>query len=216
MIDFLREQECDILLFQEVDRNHSRSGDRDIAALIGKALGMEVYFSPALENENTAYGNAILSKTPLENCRTITLGPFVPQNNFDNENRVAAYATIRLNDEIVRIICTHLATSHGLPNAHRREQVEILAKEISQEKTPLLLGGDFNIEVSSSDLEPLNRVVQNLTPGIGPTCMPFDREEFIYAIDRFYGNGINVIGFQNIPRVDLSDHCLILGDFQIS
>src|SRR5689334_4810538 len=79
---------CDVLLLTEADLGMARSGNRDVAREMARALGMHYAFAPCYLNlakgagverdvagENTLglHGNAILSRYPLGRLRLIPL-----------------------------------------------------------------------------------------------------------------------------------------------
>ncbi|MBQ7364546.1 MAG: endonuclease/exonuclease/phosphatase family protein, partial [Clostridia bacterium] len=57
--------DADIIGIQEVDVNAKRSGGRDIAAMLGQALGFESKFTPAIDFQGGQYGTTILSRYPI-------------------------------------------------------------------------------------------------------------------------------------------------------
>src|SRR5436190_16620436 len=67
---------ADIVGLQELDLGRPRSAHADQAALIAKQLGWKHYFHPAMRHGDGQYGNAILSRFPIELQRAAELpGP---------------------------------------------------------------------------------------------------------------------------------------------
>src|ERR671921_531594 len=62
----IREANADVVGLQEVHRGTFLSRRRDQPAELEEASGMKVYFGPSFGDERRSYGNAILTRLPVE------------------------------------------------------------------------------------------------------------------------------------------------------
>jgi len=124
----------DILLLQEMDELG--------AQVIADSLDLDYVYYPSRLHAGTRrdFGNAILSRYPMEDDRKIIL-PHVARVN--HSLRTAVGATIRVGDRRIRIYSVHLATmAENGPGARREQLAAVLA---DAERYPVVvLGGDFN------------------------------------------------------------------------
>ncbi|MCA9401101.1 MAG: endonuclease/exonuclease/phosphatase family protein, partial [Candidatus Omnitrophica bacterium] len=63
----------DIIALQEVDVGYKFKGGIDQAREIARLLEMDVHFHPSVSMEEGGYGNAILSKFPMEKIKAAPL-----------------------------------------------------------------------------------------------------------------------------------------------
>ena len=128
----IRTLDAEITALQEVDsRINGRNGflefqaDREHAAAAAKTI-----VAP-----NGEYGHMLLSRWPIERCRTHDLSV------AGRERRSAIDAVVDTGAGRLRVIATHL----GLFFRERRRQVEILATLLDHDPAlPTIVLGDFN------------------------------------------------------------------------
>ena len=108
--------DADIVALQELDVGRSRSQAVDQAQIIADLLEMKMHFGAAIDVTGERYGNAILSRWPMELRRAELLSP----GHGRSEPRGARLGHRDLGDEQVEIISTHL----GLTQADRNQQLE--------------------------------------------------------------------------------------------
>ncbi len=132
----------DIVALQELDVNRSRSGKVDQARTIARCLEMEYHFGPTVQLERGLYGNAILSRLPLQLVRAEKLPGLT--NKPDIEPRGAIWCTVHVGEKKVQFVTTHL----GLRPRERFNQAEaLLGLDWLGDKRcngPLIVCGDFN------------------------------------------------------------------------
>jgi endonuclease/exonuclease/phosphatase family metal-dependent hydrolase len=140
----LAEHDADIVLLQEVDDGVPRSRELDLAAVLADALDYPYYavgHNVAVRQGGT-YGNATLSRFPIERERNIDL------TVGWRKRRGCQHTTIRLPEEEgsqeIEVFNLHL----GLSARERRQQVGLLASspEFSRldHRSCCIVGGDFN------------------------------------------------------------------------
>ena len=126
---------ADIVLLQEMDA----PGVRRIAS----ALGMCYVYYPATihPSSDRDFGNAILSKWPIEGDRKIIL----PHNGrFGKTQRIAVTGTIRVRGHAIQIYSMHLATWIEVAFNNRKDQARVVADDADKAPELVLVGGDMN------------------------------------------------------------------------
>jgi endonuclease/exonuclease/phosphatase family metal-dependent hydrolase len=167
-------RETDILLLTETDVGMARSGNRDVAQEVARALGFYYAFVPCYlnlakgsgleyhaegENKLGLHGNAIVSRYPLRNVRAVFL-----KNGFDKmagrEKRLgrqaAVIADVEFPGRTVTAVSSHLDANSS--QRHRARQMrDILngldrleARDGGQKRVPAVIGGDWNTTTYNS------------------------------------------------------------------
>jgi endonuclease/exonuclease/phosphatase family metal-dependent hydrolase len=138
----------DIVGLQELDLGRARSAHVHQAALIASQLGWSHYFHPAMRTGNEQYGNAIISRFPIELQRTAELPGNAPW--YCREQRVAIWMKAQTHLGPVHIINSHF----GLGRGERRLQAQLLIGTdwlgAIPQTEPAILLGDLNSVRSSS------------------------------------------------------------------
>ncbi|MFC5987637.1 endonuclease/exonuclease/phosphatase family protein [Marinicrinis lubricantis] len=162
----LREEGADIIGLQEVDRYNIRSGFKDQIEALGAELGMAWAYAPALKFGIIQYGNAVLSKYPIEAADQYELPG-------KRENRTLLRVQIRYGDELLDVWNTHL----GVSEADRRKQMPLLLQilktvEPKERTMPTILLGDFNMLGDHPLMEELLRDWEKVQPqGLAATVL---------------------------------------------
>jgi len=184
----LKAIDADIVILNEVDVNWRRSGNADQAAYLAAAAGYpHVYFGPALRTWASGglgvslYGNALLSRYPLQNARTVRL-PAGP----GREPRAAVAAEVDLYGATLTVLGTHL----GLNRADRLAQTARLVELAGARSGPVVLMGDFNAQPWAPEIRQLLAAglvdAYDLAgdPGPGPTfpaANPSARIDYVFV-----------------------------------
>ena len=131
-----RLREADVILLQEMDARGT--------ARIASALGYAWVYYPATRHPSTGrdFGNAVLSKLPIESDRKLILPNLA---RIGRTQRIAVGATLRWNDRALRVYSLHLATFMGNGPKARREQLEAVLADADRFDY-VVVGGDFNSE----------------------------------------------------------------------
>jgi endonuclease/exonuclease/phosphatase family metal-dependent hydrolase len=142
--EVLSHHRADIVLLQEVDEGVPRSGEMDLALELARALEYRYYavgHNVALRKGR--YGNATLSRFPIERERNIDL------TVDDRKRRGCQHTTIRIervpgHTHRLEIFNVHL----GLSAREREQQVGMLVRSREfaslERRADCLVGGDFN------------------------------------------------------------------------
>ena len=129
---------ADLVLLQEMDVVGTRK--------IAHALGMHYVYYPATINPQTdrPFGNAILSRWPIEDDRKILL-PHL--GRFGKTQRIAVAGTIRLGKRTLRVYSVHMATGIESKGAWKRDQaLAVVADADAATGHDVIIGGDLNSE----------------------------------------------------------------------
>jgi endonuclease/exonuclease/phosphatase family metal-dependent hydrolase len=132
----------DVVALQEVDVGRARSGGVDQAQVIADELRMQVEFHPALLVDQEKYGDALLSKYPMQ-LRRAALLPTPPCRHLQ-ETRGALWASIEADGVQWQVMNSHF----GLTRLERYAQAQALLGSdwagAVEAGRPLLVCGDFN------------------------------------------------------------------------
>jgi len=156
---------CDVLLITEADAGMARSGNRMVAEVLARELGMAQVFAPCyialgkgsgverhVEGENTfgLHGNAILSRYPLSDVRLIPLDNGVDKMAH-REQRLGRQAAVAARIDFPNLsldaVSVHLDAQST--QRHRREQMRCVLDTIGP-GMPAILGGDWNTSTYDS------------------------------------------------------------------
>jgi len=162
----LRRLDAGVILLQEVDMGTKRSGGVLQAVELAKLLGMHFYFAKSMNYGGGEFGNAILSKHPLEHASTLPLAGGVEprsagfveivlparQNRNDN-NKIAARAKAGEGEGGLRVMLVGVHLDHRNKETHM-EHVKKISNEVARltAKRPcaaVIWGGDFNATEAS-------------------------------------------------------------------
>jgi endonuclease/exonuclease/phosphatase family metal-dependent hydrolase len=156
---------ADLLLLTETDVGMARSGNRDVARVLARELGLHYAFAPcyinlakgsgreyqaAGENEVGLHGNAILSRYPLASPRVIVL-----ENGKDKmagrEKRLGSQAALAVEVLFPGLPLTAVALHLDAQSrqSHRRDQIRDVLRAL-EGKGPSILGGDWNTTTHNS------------------------------------------------------------------
>ncbi len=200
----------DIVGLQELDLGRPRSAHADQAALIAERLGWKYQFHPAMRSGEEQYGNAIVSRLPIELKRAAELPGSPPW--YCREQRSAIWMQAQTELGAVQIINSHF----GLGYSERRLQAKLLIGpewlgSIPPDEPAILLG-DFNSVPASrsyrhiqSQLLDVRRLVSPKRPfRTFPTHLPS------LAVDHIFVNRALTPTDLNVHRTSLarlaSDH----------
>jgi endonuclease/exonuclease/phosphatase family metal-dependent hydrolase len=134
----------DLVALQAVDRKTERSGGVDQAADLGKLTGMKAVFSPTIEIDGGAYGNAVLTKLPVRSQETVKLKMIKTSEQRPPEQRCLQVVEIgEKGGSGLLFLCTNLA--YGIANEERMEAAKTINEFVrKRHDTPAILAGTLN------------------------------------------------------------------------
>jgi endonuclease/exonuclease/phosphatase family metal-dependent hydrolase len=151
--------EPDIVGLQELDMRRLRTKGADQPQVIARELEMLFHFHPSIAMEEEQYGDALLTRLPMQ---LIKAGPLPGLSQKPNlEPRGVIWCAVKVGGVDVQIFNTHL----GLLKKERLNQVEaLLSKDWigrALELGPVVLLGDFNMLPGSLEYKRLGEVLKD-------------------------------------------------------
>jgi len=133
-------EEVDAVALQELDVERPRSGGDDQPQILAQRLGMHVEFFSARDCDGGRYGNAVLSRYPLEMVR----GTSLPRVNEKLEPRALQWVRLITPTQPLNLLNTHLGLDHRERMLHTETMLgrEWIAEASAAGAT--VLCGDFN------------------------------------------------------------------------
>jgi len=209
--DVINKADPDLVALQEVDSLTDRTHEMDLVKELGLRTKMLPLFGKAMSYDNGAYGNGILSKTPLLASNVLSL-PHAP----NHEPRIALYATTVLsNGDTVSFISTHL--DYKKDEKERIAQVKRINNLFALSTYPIILAGDLNAVPGSA---PINILVSRWKPTFDsshpeptfPSKTPQMKIDYIMV---FPGSAWRIISTSVIQDSVASDHCAYLSNLKL-
>ena len=127
-LDLIREIDADIIGLQESDTNRIANGNADVVRYFAERLNMYTYFGP--KTVTGTFGDALLSKYPIENPRTFYM-------YSEGEQTATIEAQITVEGETFNVYVTHLG--NGGPLVQQQQVLEVV-----EGIENVILIGDFN------------------------------------------------------------------------
>lgn len=218
--EVIRRLNPDLVALQEVDMKTNRSSGVDQAAELGKLTGMQAFFCKALDLPGGQYGEAVLSRLPVEDTTCYPL-----PNSKDRESRSALEVRVRLSGEGTgtdgprcRTICfigTHL--DHLKDPTDRIRQTAALAHLATPgDAVPVILAGDFNDQPGTAALVSLGGNWLDTTMADPRPTFPSDKPDI--RIDYVFARPVNrwrLISASVIEEPIASDHRPVLAVLEL-
>jgi len=176
----IAQESPDVLILQEVVRGWMIDEQHDVLSALSQRLEMYYTFLPTIGD---LYGNAVLSRYPMEVTKRVA---YAPGPTLRNQPRGALF--VRIGDLLV--VGTHLDhTSDG--TFVRQDQVRTILREVG-EANSVVIAGDLNAEPGDIEMRLFDQAgFQDLGQSAGPTTTGEDPPK---RID--YVWGIGVVGSQ--------------------
>lgn len=133
IVEVLAELDADVVALQEVLA--STSGHGEFLARVARETGYHVADGPLHQRRGAAFGNAVLSRHPIQTIDHVdlTVDGYEPRGALD--------VCIDAEPASLRVVATHL----GLRPGERREQVRRILAAVERDRPrPTLLMGDLN------------------------------------------------------------------------
>lgn len=192
----------DLVALQEVDRKTERSGGVDQAAELAGLTGMQMLFGKTIDYAGGEYGNAILSKLPVERHANHPL-PFTP----GQEPRRVLEAVVEWPGAggTVSFLATHL--NHVRGPKDRLTAIPVIEKIAEAGARPAVLAGDLNATPDTEEMMRLTRLFAFADLGAPlfttPVRNPERQIDYIayYPRARWQTAGVRVL-----PEDTASDH----------
>ena len=143
----------DVVALQEVDFKTRRSNEIDQADFLGQLTGLNAFFGKAMYFQGGEYGEAILSRFPMEEKRVYAL-PYRP----GQEPRAALAVKVIPDGDLPEFIFVGTHLCHQSEETRLEQMTRIHSIFSDEENVPVILAGDLNAREGSS---PMNVLLQN-------------------------------------------------------
>ncbi|HEY5909649.1 MAG TPA: endonuclease/exonuclease/phosphatase family protein [Verrucomicrobiae bacterium] len=209
----IRAASPDLVALQEVDRYARRTGGIDQTATYARLTGLHAWFGAAMPFQGGEYGQALLSRWPLQQPTVLPL-----PGTRGREPRIVVTAIVDI-PRLGRIRLAGLHLDAGQDDGDRWTQAGALLQGLKSDSVRTLLAGDFNAT-------PESRVMQRiLAPGNGwvdtagqwaaptiPAESPKSRIDFVLASPPA---AWQTLKSEVIPELAASDHRPVLVEISL-
>ena len=237
VLKFLKEENPDIVVFQEVMDGKDKSLDRNtrtIEVLKDFFEGWNYYFAPEFMlidgNLKVEIGNAIFSKFPIIKSWSNDFG--IPYGEFEVNPPNGDFSTHPKNVQCCEIDIkgqTHTVCNlHGIwgldggDNPARLKMSDIIVEQI-KDKEKVLLAGDFNLKPNTQTIKNIEKYLTNVFKDELKSSFNLSRKN----LEKFPGYATAVVDMlfvssdiklltHSCPQVDVSDHLPLMCEFEIN
>jgi endonuclease/exonuclease/phosphatase family metal-dependent hydrolase len=205
----------DLVALQEVDLGTERTNHVPQAAELAKLTGMHFVYGAAMDYQGGKYGDAVLSRFPIQSWRFVSL-PWQPGNN--REPRVAVVTTYTLPGKHRLIfVSTHLDHTHEPSDrSAQAKAINDALEERAGQSSAAILAGDFNCEAGSPPMQELMskwKLVTDADPTLTcPSDVPREKIDHIFVRP---GERWKVIEVKVIDDRIASDHRPVMAKLEL-
>lgn len=236
---FLREQNPDILLLQEV-YNGDPQGERlfkekqyntlsELKALLGYQYS---HFAPALidviDGQEIIQGNAVLSRFPLEEKEVsfydVELSVRDPDDQrYELTPRNLQQVIAHVGERQLHVLNTQgIWGTHGNDTQRRLSMADHILKRVA-DHSPLILGGDFNVNQETKSIQKIESKLVNVFQGQLKTSFNLQRKNLekdpgfaTAVVDMLFVSSDITVVTASVPQVDISDHLPLVCEIELS
>lgn len=235
MLDFLSNEQADIVLLQEVYNSSDSSLDRQYRTftVLKENLGYEFgAFAPAFLEEMGEHtfdqGNAILSHFPLTELPTtwydVPYGTRIDDwEHFHVTPRCLQHVVADIDGRSLHLLNTQgIWGEDGEDSDRRLKMADQILKEAG-DHTPLVLAGDFNVRYQTETIAKLEKKLGNVFKNDVKTTFNLKHKDLTKfpgfadaAVDGiFVTSDINIVE-KRVPDVDVSDHVPMVVEIELT
>jgi endonuclease/exonuclease/phosphatase family metal-dependent hydrolase len=201
---------ADFILLQEA--TGPIGGQGNTVEQIAQALKLNYVYAPAVVRYGADYGNAILSKWPMQELRKVLL----PISNLEKCNqRIALGVTALVEGQATQVYSIHLSTKFlstiGGEAARARQLKPAVEQMNLLPDMPTIIGGDFNDIFHPGWKKILSLMTAN-GYGDGHPVDGWTLKTGHFTIDHIFVRGFKFEGGGNVFHAKGSDHIPIWSD----
>lgn len=212
LANVIKQAKPDLVALQELDVVVKRSGKIHQAQRLAELTGMAVRFGPTQHYQGGLYGNAVLSRLPIEDVQIQPLPYTESSPERTTYPRAAIAVTVRVADNrSLRFVSTHF--QHNVLE-DRVNEAKAINRLFGADSMPTILAGDMNATPTSEPIRILesvwsNAIDQPILP-TAPAKNPKTRIDYVF----FRGESLKLLQSSVIAEPMASDHCPVLAVFQ--
>lgn len=211
--DIIQKENPDIIGLNEVYNDVLNIETVEQVKYIANKLGYKYfYFGKSIIIKNSIeYGNAILSKYPINNIELIKIDdPIIKDEDVWYESRSIIKCNILIDNNNINVFVTHL----GLANQEQINGVNKLLEIIDNSKQNILIG-DFNMESNNLNIKKLNNILEDTNKyNEQDNCFTYPSINGIKKIDYIFINNIKCINSYVVKKIG-SDHLPVVSNIEI-
>ena len=208
--DVVKDINADIITLNEVGKPLPEF-IKEHADFIAEYCGYKYYsFAKATSYGKYPYGNAVLSKYPIENSHIMPLKKFVQLLPGIYEPRCILSAEVKA-ERTVRVVCTHLGL---LPDEQRFGLLKV-AELVNASDMPTVFMGDLNISRNNKTIAPIRSIMNDVCDMHGvtlktfPSSKPRKRLDYIFVSENIKVTDVHVV------NIIASDHLPLVAEISV-
>ncbi len=209
--DLIRREQADIVALQEVDKGTQRTDQRNFPTELATLTGLTCIFSNNYSFQGGEYGNALLTRFPVQTWTNTHLTRVTP-----GEQRGLLQAVVRVQGRELVVMDTHL---DNVSDAERLLSAgQIIGIVESYRERPLVLCGDFNAQAGSSTYQKLRSRLADAWKLAGegegntiPAKAPRQRSDYIWVGQTNLLRAVRAW----VPKSEASDHLPVVAELKL-
>ncbi len=220
VLSCLKEVNADIICLQELSIDFDKQNHIHIPNYIAKELGYNLYFQEiTFAGQTMKLANAIFSRYPLSDTKTIWINKESGTGNYDDENRAYVEAAIDVGGKRLTIGTVHMSYTHAFePSVRKLNETDALVEAIQDHKNNFILTGDFNAHPISEVIHKIEQHVKNCGPEYTEntwTTKPFsyngfETKDLDWRLDYVFGSDDIKVQSSKVLDTPYSDHLPIV------
>lgn len=172
--DVIKASEADLVALQEVDKGVKRTDRVDQPAVLAELTGMHVVFEKNINYQGGEYGNAVLSRLPVEQFENHALPQSIP-----GEQRGLLEVHVQAAGRAVVFFATHF--DYHEDDGERLASADMLRERVEQQQgKTVIVAGDLNV---SPDSRVMEKVTAFLSDTYNPDAAPGPDPGFTFPAD---------------------------------
>lgn len=213
----IRSLGCDFIGLNEVYENGTNPREdfkfqtKKLAELAGYPY---YYYAQGHDYEYTDIGNAVLSKFPIKDYKTVVI-PTVPESertgDYWYENRILTVSDVDFNGKTVRMIATHF----GLAPVELERIVKKSTEIIDGSKLPVCMFGDFNVLPDNAWLKGISARLKSAAEATGNSDFTWSSYNPNSRIDYIFVPKSAKVTSYTVHRIKVSDHFPITAEIEL-
>jgi endonuclease/exonuclease/phosphatase family metal-dependent hydrolase len=232
ILDFLKKENADILSLNEVYDGTDKNLEIKYRSysILPKLLNYPyTAFAPAFINNlpigNVAQGNAIFSRFPIQNSKTVFFDiPFNPNyketpGEYEDVPRNMLLTEILIDKTVINCFCVHgVWGKHGNDSERRLKMADTIVNEIKNKKN-VILSGDFNMCPNTKSIDKIETHLTYVFKNELKSTFNMKRKTIggyaTAVVDLMFASKNMKVLSHSCPNVDISDHLPLVAEIEV-
>lgn len=225
IVEFLKENIADIICLQELTINFDKQNFIHTPEYLAKELGYNLYYQDiTFADKDFKLANAIFSKYPIADAKTVWINQEQGSGNYDDENRAYVESKIQIENRQLTVGTVHMSYTHRFePSERKLAETTNLVEAISANSENFILTGDFNAAPNSTVIQALEKNLKNCGPDYRIntwTTKPFNYNGFEvtnleWRLDYIFSSGDIKTVSSKVLNTKFSDHLPVLAEIEL-